>query len=242
MLGASGTTSETIREILRDLERVRENMLSLSDDIWLGIDHNDPEALDAGFQFKKQYNQKMLAFDRLATDVSELVQKYTAVRIEGPQTERVNSETEREKNERLILDLDKSEPHSISESLTYKRPYGFKLCGEAFVDLVCWRRVLELVCHVLARRDPRRFEVLPDSPAFMSNRGNSRFTRDPSLLRAATKVTESVYVECHMSANHIRDFIRELLHHFAIPESDLAIYLRQDRDAEESAGAAISAA
>jgi len=30
-----------IRDILTDLERTRENMLALSDDIWLSIDHNN---------------------------------------------------------------------------------------------------------------------------------------------------------------------------------------------------------
>lgn len=29
-----------IREILTDLERTRENMLALSGDVWLSIDHN----------------------------------------------------------------------------------------------------------------------------------------------------------------------------------------------------------
>lgn len=38
--------TEKIRSILTDLERVRENLLALSDDIWLSIDHNDNEALD----------------------------------------------------------------------------------------------------------------------------------------------------------------------------------------------------
>ncbi len=76
--------TNTIREILRDLERVRENMLALSDDIWLGIDHNDPEALDAGYTFKRDYNKRMIEFDRLASEISDLVQTFTAVKIEGP--------------------------------------------------------------------------------------------------------------------------------------------------------------
>ncbi len=52
------------RRILGDLEAVRENLLALSDDIWLSIDHNDCEALEEGVQFKRTYNEKMAAFDR----------------------------------------------------------------------------------------------------------------------------------------------------------------------------------
>lgn len=43
--------------------------MALSDDIWLSIDHNDAEALDRGYQFKKSYNEKLSAFDTLASDV-----------------------------------------------------------------------------------------------------------------------------------------------------------------------------
>lgn len=36
--------TDTIRNILNDLERVRENLLGLSDEIWSSIDHKDSEA------------------------------------------------------------------------------------------------------------------------------------------------------------------------------------------------------
>jgi len=37
-----------IRSILEQLEQTREDLLALSDDIWLSIDHNDGAALEAG--------------------------------------------------------------------------------------------------------------------------------------------------------------------------------------------------
>lgn len=55
------------RAILEDLEAVRENLLALSDDIWLSIDHNDSESLEAGVEFKRAYNSKVCAFDSVAT-------------------------------------------------------------------------------------------------------------------------------------------------------------------------------
>ena len=36
------------RSILEDLEAVRENLLSMSDDIWLSIDHNNTEEMKRG--------------------------------------------------------------------------------------------------------------------------------------------------------------------------------------------------
>jgi len=43
-----------------------------------------------------------------------------------------------------------------------------------------------------------------------------------------------LFAEVNLSANHLRNFIRDLFKTFAIPETDITIYLRQDRDAEHS--------
>lgn len=65
------------RLILEDLEAVRENLLAFSDGIWLSIDDNDEQALEDGVEFKRAYNAKVAAFDSVASEISELVQKYT---------------------------------------------------------------------------------------------------------------------------------------------------------------------
>jgi hypothetical protein len=62
------------RAILEDLEAARENLLALSEEIWLSIDHNDPESLEDGVQFKRAYNEKLAAFDALASDLSTMIQ------------------------------------------------------------------------------------------------------------------------------------------------------------------------
>lgn len=146
-----------IRSILEDLEAVRENLLALSDDIWLGIDHNDQEALDEGYQFKKSYNERMRAFDTLATDISSMIQGFTNVRVEpnGTETEKTDAE-----NARIIKELDREVPHSIEESFTFKRPYGFVLRGRAVKDMVTWRSLYIALCKQLAFIDLERFKAL----------------------------------------------------------------------------------
>ena len=42
------SAAERTRQILEDLEGVRENLLALSDDIWLSIDHNDSAGAGRG--------------------------------------------------------------------------------------------------------------------------------------------------------------------------------------------------
>lgn len=51
--------NERIQKILASLEHTREDLLTLSDDIWSNIDHNSDEALEAGTEFKRSYNSAM---------------------------------------------------------------------------------------------------------------------------------------------------------------------------------------
>jgi hypothetical protein len=220
--------TENIRNILQDLDRVRENMLALSDDIWLSIDHNDPDALREGVEFKQEYNDKMIAFDRLATEISQLVQQFTNVQVEEEPEPTTDNQ-----NDRIIRDLNREEPHLLSEDFTFKRPFGFILCGRAFKNVNTWRRMFELVCRELSRRDPETFASLPDKKIFKNSRGKSTFAESPEPLRAAIKLTDGVYGEVNLSANALRDVMRKLLKVYQIPNEDMTVFLRQDRDAEK---------
>jgi len=103
---------------------VRENLLALSDDIWLSIEHNDPQALDAGVEFKRAYNAKAAAFDVVASELSALVQQYTSVSLEATEQ---SGGADRVVNERIVAELNREVPHRIDEEFTYKRPNGLIL-------------------------------------------------------------------------------------------------------------------
>jgi hypothetical protein len=222
------TTNEQIRQIVEDLETVRENLLTLSDAVWQEIDHNDPQALEEGVQFKRAYNEKMAAFDRLAAELSQLIQQYTAVSLEaGEET----GAGDRERNARLVAELNRETPHSVNEDFTYKRPHGFILDGQAATGITTWRRLFDLLCQQLLHRDPNRFHALVDNSDFISNRGNRSFARDPAEVRSPSLIGDGIYAEVNMSANNVRDQIRRLLATFEIPTERLQLFLRQDRDA-----------
>jgi hypothetical protein len=216
------------REILEDLEAVRENLLALSDEIWLSIDHNDPEGLEEGVRFKRAYNEKMAAFDTLASELSTMIQQFTSVRLE--EHEEIGGDDENE-NFRIIQALNWEEPHAIDEDFTFKRPHGFILDGQGTTGGTTWRRVFELICQQLQRRDPRRFDSLPDHPDYISNRGHRSFSHDPEELRTACSVGDGLYAEINLSANGIRDTIRRLLATFEMPKESIQLFLCEDRDA-----------
>ena len=220
--------ADRTRAILEDLEAVRENLLALSDDIWVGIDRQDLAAFDEGVRFMRSYVEKMTEFDRLAADLSGLIQQYTQVSLE---TSEETGQEDRERNERIIQELNREEPHSIDEDFTYKRPHGFILAGQATSGITTWQRLYELVCRQLYQHDSGRFSSLVDNPEFISNRGHHSVTHDPDSLRKGLEVDHGLFVECNLSANGIREMLRRLLVAFEIEPNQLRLFLRQDRDA-----------
>lgn len=220
--------ADRTRRILEDLEAIRENLLALSDDIWMSINHNDPESLEAGVEFKRAYNAKAADFDRVASELSALVQQYTSVRLE--EAEKTGG-TDRVENERIIAELNREVPHRLDEDFTYKRPHGFILDGQGTTGITTWQRVYELVLQRLYDRDSERFRGLCADPDFTTNRGNPMVTTDAARLRKALEVRAGLFVESNLSANGIRDILRRVLTTFAIPTDHLLIFLRQDRDA-----------
>ena len=219
--------NQRIRNILEDLEAVRENLLALSDDIWLSIDHNDPEALDRGYEFKRTYNEKVSAFDTLASDISEIVQQFTEVRLES--AEQTGTEDDAA-NERIIQELNRDEPHRIDEDFTYMRPYGFILDGKGTIGITTWRRLYESFCRQLAKRDPERFHSLPENEDHVSSRGHRAFNKTSDELRVASEIADGIFAEINLSANMIRNEVRRLLKTFEIPEDNFRVFLREDRD------------
>lgn len=217
-----------IRSILEQLEQTREDLLALSDDIWLSIDHNDDDAMAEGVALKRRYNAKMTEFDRLASELSGLVQELTAIKLDDADDGDAQTPQARD---RVVHDLDQREPHGLDEDFTFKRPYGFRLGDSAKSDIKSWRRLFELVCFQLAAEHPERFGTLPDDPAFTSSRGRPYMTRDAKAVRMPVALPAGVYAEAHMSANGLRDQIKALLDAFDIDYASLRIYLRQDRDA-----------
>jgi len=220
--------ADRTRAILEDLEAVRENLLALSDDIWRSIDHNDPDALNEGVEFKRAFNAKSAAFDTAATALSALVQQYTRVNLDAGES---TGTADRTTNDRIIAELNREEPHALDEDFTFKRPHGFILDGQATSGLTTWRRMFELICLHLYTRDTAKFVALPTNADYISSRGNPNFSTKEADLRSATLIAGGVFAEVNMSANMIRDQLLRLLATFGIPAANLRIYLRQDRDA-----------
>lgn len=214
-------------QIHESLERLNEDLLTLSDDIWLSIDHNDAKALEEGVRFKKGFNERQASFARAAQGIIDLLEVYAgAERAEKEEPARTRSQRERKTQE-----LDRHKAHTLDEDFSYKRPFGMVLEGEAYTGLHTWKAVYRKVFSHLLKNDAKRFERLDQSAAMISRRGNAYVTRDKKRVRQAMDIGRGLQAEVNLSANLIRDSIRRLLAEFSIPESKIIFYLREDRDA-----------
>lgn len=213
-----------IQSILEQLEETNEDLLALSDDIWLSIDHNDNEALEEGIQFKTEYNERLTEFNKLSKEIESLVRNYTGLTNNEEIAEISTSE-----NERIIKALDKKKKHNLNEDFKYKRPYGFTIKGKAYQNVRSWRKMYQYVIQYLDIHYDN-FDELAGTDEFISNRGNKDFSYNSEDLRHAINVNNRIYAEGNLSANQIRDRIVKLLAYFGISNNEFDIYLREDRD------------
>lgn len=216
-----------VQQILTDIERVQENLLALSDDIWLNIDHNDSQALQKGVDFKLAFNENLDKFNHNASEISQLIQQFTNVHIEVADVAQKGTP----EHDRIIQELDTTQPYTIDENFTYKRPYGFILQGQAYRGINTWRNLYELFCKQLAAKDIKRFQEFVDSPDAKTVRGGVFFSKDKSSLRKAIEISNGICAEGNLSANAIRDRIKFILSAFEIELSEFSLYLREDRNA-----------
>lgn len=227
------TQRERISQILSGLERTNENLLDLSDDIWLNIDHNDSDELEAGVAFKQEYNAAMTDFAQAAERIQQMITDYTSVAADDEATD---PDVDAAEHDRIIQELDRSQRHTLNEDFRYKRPYGFVFEGRAAKDLRTWRAVYERVIRLLARLEGDAFGEVTTNEVFETNRGNRMFASTDEGMHKPHEVIPGVWAELNLSANSIRDRIAHLLDHFDYDPSTFYVYLREDRDAAGTEG------
>lgn len=220
-------SEKTINSILIDLKNVRENLFTLSQDIWNSIDHNDDEKLDEGVAFKKEFNRLLEDFEKNSQQISVLVSQFTGV---TPIAENVQSTSDFE-NEKIIKELDKNEIHFISEDFTYKRPFAFIIEDKAFRELNSWAEIYIQFIKYMEKNHFEKLIKMADNKDFISKQGKKYYSKKSEELRKPEKITDDFFIETNLSANDFAKRIKEILDFSEIDVRKMKIYLRQDRNA-----------
>lgn len=222
------TNQDKISSILDMMNDLQENLLALPDDMLLSIDPRDNESLEEGMQFIKAFNTNLQDFSSSSKAIAEQIKAHFGV---NPEIEEVEVESSnRAERDRIVKELDKTEPHSLEENFTYKRPYGFVLQDTAYKGLKTWKHLYMLILDYLYKKDSKLFASLPTEKKFISNRGNPQFSLKATDLRVAEEFND-LFIEVNLSAKSLTKNISALLNHFEIPPTQMRIYLREDRDA-----------
>lgn len=220
-----------LKEILDTLNNIQENLLSLPEDMLLNIDPRDNDSLEQGARFIRSFNDNLDQFMEITTKIAEQIKTHFSINPEEEEIEKESMKNQ-QKQDRIIRELDKTAPHSLDESFTFKRPYGFILGDTAFKGIKTWRNLFILVLDELYEKDPTRFARLPEEEKFISNRGKPLFSRDKQDLREGKMLKPGLYVEVNLSANDLCKNIKSMLEHFQLGPGQMKIYLREDRDAD----------
>lgn len=222
------TEGNIISLILQDLTNVHENLISLSNDIWSSIDHNNTENLERGYQLKKEFNRLLDEFEQNKNSICALISEFTGVQIDRRPKIVYNEHFE---NQRIIKELDKDEPHEVTEDFTFKRPTAFIFNNCAYTDLHSWTDLFVQFVSCAAKLNPSKLKEMADLPEFISKQDRKYYSADKKNLRTPVKIMNDFYVETNLNANQFAKRIIEIINHFGMKNSDITIYLWQDRNA-----------
>ena len=222
------TEGNIISSILEDLTNVHENMISLSNDIWSSIDHNNTENLEKGYQLKKEFNRLLDEFDQNKNSICTLISEFTGVQIDRRPKIVYNEHFE---NQRIIKELDKTKPHEVTENFTFKRPTAFIFNNCAYTNLHSWTDLFVQFVSCMTKLNPSKLKEMADLPEFISKQNRKYYSADKKDLRTPVKIMNDFYVETDLSANEFAKRIIEIINHFGMKNSDITIYLWQDRNA-----------
>lgn len=216
-----------VKIVLDELDEVKEDLVILYEDIQHDADNRDPVARRESLAVLTEFNVKFEPLERAVAGMIEFIERVTGVQRDAGGT----SAPELMPVMRTVRALDPNEPHAITEDFRWTKPNGFMLSDQK-AQASAWNQLYALFCTRLAERDPKRFEGLPDVPEFSDSNPSSGFSRSPAPFRDVISLPHGVYCEGSLSARNIASNIRRLLAHFGIPEGEIVVYLREDRDAE----------
>lgn len=221
-----------ISKIKIALEQLSEDLLALSDDMWLSIDHNDSQALDCGYRLKKEYNQQVDTFSKVVQNIGSTLAQFENISILNESSTPIH-DTGHEGQESKNFEYNENQAHSINEDFCYKRPCGMKLENQIYEGLNTWKAIYRTTIKHLSKKSLDIFNQLPESGFAKGRRKDKVYvSRIPNSMKCPEKFAGELYFETNLSANSIRDSIHKLLTMFSIPNSEIVFYLREDKDTD----------
>jgi hypothetical protein len=201
-------TTERIRQEIEDL---REQILSLDEEIWINVQHRDAEALKDFIPRKEKINERLLMFQKAAADLLASMEDLPDLQIQVPEAlEMIPSET--------VAPLERK--------FAFHKPSALQIDGEKIGPTKSWRKLWQTFLDEFQKRFPQEFKrVLVDQPCIAGLGSDPAGQLDPYQCAG-------MWFECNLSAESIRDRIRRILINSRIDLGRVKVWLRGAPDLE----------
>lgn len=218
-------TIERTRRIIDLLNETSEQLKAYADDIWGNVDRSTPESIQQGADEQKAFLSGQSQFSELTSYLEELIRDD----MSEDARERID-EVDEQQRERLIVQLDRTTPHSLDEEFTSKRPYAIRLGDARVGQHNTWKATYRWLLQQLEKDDPQAFDALIDADFAQTAQGNRYVSREKKDVRSAITVGD-LFFESNLSADRTCRKMMEVLHAMGRSSDEVTIYLREDRDA-----------
>lgn len=218
-------TIERTRKILDLLNDASEQLNAYADDLWLSIDLTIPEAIRAGAEQQVRLSETQAEFASVVGKLEELIRG----EMSEDARERIDSNPTI-KPDKLIVELDRSQPYSLEGSFTYKRPYAIRLGETRVAQHNTWKYTYRWLLQELEKDDPRAFDTLLNADFAQSTRGTIYVSRNKDNLHNPV-AAGNLFFEANLSADRTCAKMKEVLQALGRSIHEVTIYLREDRDA-----------
>lgn len=198
------------QDILRDLEATRENLEAFADEVWSTVDRHDLTTLTKRVEAYNAYCRQVAEYKKLTDQLIAIIQTVPSVVVAQPSGESAGV------------------AHSLDDDFTDTKPAYYVLRGQKSPSYAYWSDLYAGVCKDLARINLEKFASLPTDRHYLTEYGNWRFALTADGFRRSRLIADGIYANVNLSANSLRNLMRQLLLDFGLRLHDLTIYLQQE--------------
>ncbi len=198
-----------LENISQEIEDLREQLLSLDEEIWGSVEHRDTKALRVFLPFKEKINERIKTFQQAANDLLETIAELPKIQLpsELPNTVPV---------EETVAPLHRN--------FVSTKPTAFQFDGERIGPTNSWRSLWQTFLTKFLEKHPDDFKLhLVLTPCIAGVRDAGDDLQDPFLCSGK-------WFECGLSANAIRDRIKRILIHAKMDTGRVKVFLRGNPD------------
>lgn len=198
-----------LENICQEIEDLREQLLSLDEEIWGSVEHRDTKAVHAYLPLKEKINERIKIFQQAANDLLETIGELPKLQLPS---------------ELLHTQPVQETVAPLHRNFVFTKPTAFLIDGERTGPANSWRSLWQTFLTTFLEKHPEEFNLhLVQNPCIPGVRDTGNELQDPFLCSGK-------WFECGLSANAIRDRIERILIHSKMNVGRVKIILRGNPD------------